>query len=122
MPPRPDKSGRGFAAERMSPIAPDPRGISHHRSSYPEYSAIDARPRLRPVGCIVLGSLVLRSKATARRLGHAERASNFRERTGDVVRSRTHLAAGASGLGQVALFAILLASVRAVGIDADQLD
>jgi uncharacterized protein (TIRG00374 family) len=99
------------------------------------------------VGCIVLGALVLRSEATARRLGHAagvaarrvaswfrittpetlaadlaERAANFREKTGDVVRSRTHLAAGSSGLGQAALFAILLASVRAVGIEADQLD
>ncbi len=99
------------------------------------------------LGGVILFALLLRSEATARRLGHAlgtaarriaswfrittpetlaadlaDRAAHFRDRTGDVVRARTHLAAGAAALGQAALFAILLVSVRVVGIDAAELD
>jgi uncharacterized membrane protein YbhN (UPF0104 family) len=92
-------------------------------------------------------ALLLRSEATARRLGHAtgtaarriaswfristpetlaadlaDRAAHFRDRTGYVVRARTHLAAGAAVAGQAGLFAILLVSVRGVGIEPEQLD
>jgi uncharacterized protein (TIRG00374 family) len=99
------------------------------------------------VGGVILLALLLWSERTARRLGHAagtaarriaswfriktpetlaadlaERAAHFRDRTGDVVRARTHLAAGAAVAGQAGLFAILLVSVRAVGIEADQID
>lgn len=99
------------------------------------------------VGGVILIALLLRSEATARRLGRAagsaarrvaswfrvstpetlasdlaERAASFRNRTGDVVRARTHLAAGAAVAGQAGLFAILLVSVRGVGIGAEQLD
>lgn len=99
------------------------------------------------VAAIFVFALLLRSEATARRLGHAagtaarrvaswfrittpetlaaslaERAAHFRERTGDVVRTRTHLATGAAALGQAGLFAVLLVSIRVVGIDSDQLD
>jgi uncharacterized protein (TIRG00374 family) len=97
-------------------------------------------------GLIVL-ALLLRSEATARRLGHAvgtaarrigswfrittpeslaadlaDRAAHFRGRTGAVVRRRTHLAVGAAALGQAGLFVILLVSLRAVGIEPEQLD
>ncbi len=99
------------------------------------------------VAAVVLLALILRSEATARRLGRtvgraaervasvfrmqipptladdlAERAVHFRERTGDVVETRTHLAAGAAAIGQLALFGVLLASLRVVGIGADELD
>jgi uncharacterized protein (TIRG00374 family) len=99
------------------------------------------------VGGVFLIFLLLRSEKTARRLGHAagragrrvagwfrirtpetlaadlaERAAHFRDKTGDVVRTRTHLAAGAAAAAQAALFAILLVSVRVVGVGADQLD
>lgn len=99
------------------------------------------------VGGVFLIFLLLRSEKTARRLGHAvgiaaqrvaswfriktpetlaadlaERAAHFRDRTGDVVRTRTHLAAGAAALGQASLFAILLVSVRVVGIRSGDLD
>lgn len=99
------------------------------------------------VGGVFLIFLLLRSEKTARRLGHAagiaarrvaswfrirtpdnlaadlaDRAAHFRNRTGDVVRTRTHLAAGAAALGQVALFAILLVSVRVVGVRSGDLD
>jgi len=96
---------------------------------------------------VVLIALLLRSEATARRLGHmvgraarrvaswiriktpeslaadlADQAAHFRDRTGDVVRTRTHLAGSAAALGQAGLFAVLLVSVRVVGISSDQLD
>lgn len=99
------------------------------------------------VGGVFLGFLLLRSENTARRLGHAagraarrvagwfriktpetlaadlaDRAAHFRDKTGDVVRTRSHLAAGAAALAQVALFAILVVAVRVVGVGADQLD
>lgn len=99
------------------------------------------------VGGVILIFLLLRSERTARRLGHAigiaaqrvaswfrirtpetlaadlaDRAAHFRDRTGDVVRTRTHLAAGAAALGQAGLFAILLVSVRVVGIRSGDLD
>jgi uncharacterized protein (TIRG00374 family) len=99
------------------------------------------------IGGVVAIALLLRSESTARRLGHAlgtaarrvaswfrittpetlavdlaDRAAHFRDRTGDVVRTRTHLAAGAAAAGQAALFAILLVSVRAVGIESSELD
>jgi uncharacterized protein (TIRG00374 family) len=99
------------------------------------------------VGGVLLMALLLRSEATARRLGHAtgtaarriaswfristpetlaadlaDRAAHFRDRTGYVVRARTHLAAGAAVAGQAGLFAILLVSVRGVGIEPEQLD
>ncbi len=99
------------------------------------------------VSGVIMLALLLRSDATARRLGHAagiaarrvasvfrvsspdtlaadlsERAARFRDRTGDVVRARTHLAAGAAFAGQAALFGILLVSVRGVGIGPEQLD
>ncbi|MDJ0663311.1 MAG: lysylphosphatidylglycerol synthase domain-containing protein [Acidimicrobiia bacterium] len=99
------------------------------------------------VGGVFLVFLLLRSEGTARRLGNAagvaarrvaswfrittpetlaadlaDRAAHFRDRTGDVVRTRTHLAAGAAALGQAALFAILLVSVRVVDIRSDELD
>lgn len=98
-------------------------------------------------GAVALFVLLFRSDRMARRLGYAagaaarrvagwfristpetlaadlaERAAHFREHTGDVVRSRTHLAAGSAALGQAALFAVLLASVRATGITSGQLD
>jgi len=98
-------------------------------------------------GGVALVALLLRSEGTARRIGHAvgtaarrvggwfrittpetlaadlaERAAHFRDRTGDVVRTRTHLAVGAAAAGQGALFAILLVSVRSVGITSGQLD
>ncbi len=96
---------------------------------------------------VFLIMLLLRSDRTARRLGHAagvaakrvaswfriktpetlaadlaDRAAHFRDRTGDVVRTRTHLAAGAAALGQAGLFAILLVAVRVVGIQSTELD
>ncbi|MDJ0952318.1 MAG: lysylphosphatidylglycerol synthase transmembrane domain-containing protein [Acidimicrobiia bacterium] len=96
---------------------------------------------------ILLIFLLIRSETTARRLGRAaaiaarrvaswfriktpedlaanlaDRAAHFRDRTQDVVRSRTHLAGAAAMLAQVGLFTILLASVRVVGVTADQLD
>jgi uncharacterized membrane protein YbhN (UPF0104 family) len=99
------------------------------------------------LGGVIVLALLLRSDAMARRLGHtagtatrrvvlvfhvsspetlatdlAERAARFRDLTGDVVRARTHLAAGAAFAGQAALFAILLVSVRGVGIGSQQLD
>lgn len=99
------------------------------------------------VGGIILIGLLLRSEGTARRLGHAvgraarrvatwfrintpetlaadlaDRAAHFRDRTGDVVRRRTHLAGSAAALGQAGLFAILLVSVRVVDISSDELD
>jgi uncharacterized membrane protein YbhN (UPF0104 family) len=99
------------------------------------------------LAAIVSLGLVLRSDATARRLGAAagtaarrvagwfristpetlaadlaERAAHFRERTGDVVRTRTHLAAGSAALGQGALFLIVLVSIRATGIGSQELD
>lgn len=99
------------------------------------------------VGGVFLIFLLLRSENTARRLGHAvgiaaqrvaswfriktpetlaadlaDRTAHFRDRTGDVVRTRTHLAAGAAALGQAGLFAILLVSVRVVGIRSGDLD
>ncbi len=99
------------------------------------------------VAAVIVFALLLRSEATARRIGHtlgtaahrvaawfkvsvpdmlaadlADRIVHFRDRTGDVVRTRTHWAAGAAGLGQAGLFAILLVSVRAVGIESSQLD
>ena len=99
------------------------------------------------IGAVFLIFLLLRSEKTARRLGHAvgvaakrvaswfrirtpetlaadlaDRAVHFRDRTGDVVRTRTHLAAGAAALAQAGLFAILLVSVRAVGIRSGDLD
>lgn len=99
------------------------------------------------VGGVVLIALLLRSEATARRLGHmvgraarrvaswfriktpeslaadlADQAAHFRDRTGDVVRTRTHLAGASAALGQAGLFAILLVSVRVVGIGTDELD
>ncbi|MCP4967482.1 MAG: flippase-like domain-containing protein [bacterium] len=99
------------------------------------------------VGGVVLIALLLRSETTARRLGHmvgtaarrvaswfrirtpeslaadlADQAAHFRDRTGDVVRTRTHFAGLAAAFGQAGLFAILLVSVRVVGISSDQLD
>lgn len=97
------------------------------------------------VGTVI--ALLLRSEQTARRIGHAvgsaarrvarwfristpetlaadlaDRAAHFRDRTGYVLRSRSHLAWLAAGAGQVALFAVLLTSVRVVGIGSDELD
>ena len=99
------------------------------------------------VGGVLLIFLLLRSEKTARRLGHAvgiaarrvaswfriktpetlaadlaDRAAHFRDRTGDVVRTRTHYAAAAAAAAQAGLFAILLVSLRVVGITSDQLD
>ena len=99
------------------------------------------------VAALFLMAMVLRSEQTARRLGRAaglaaqrvasvfridtpatladdlaDRAAHFRERTGDVVETRTHLAAGAAMAGQLALFGVLLASLRVVGVGSDQLD
>ena len=99
------------------------------------------------VGGVFLIFLLLRSEKTARQLGHAagtaahrvaswfrirtpgtlaadlaDRAARFRDKTGDVVRMRTHLAAAAAAAAQAALFAILLVSVRVVGVGAEQLD
>jgi len=99
------------------------------------------------VGGIFLIALLLRSEATARHLGDtvgraarrvaswfridtpdslatdlADRAARFRDRTGGVVRTRTHLAGLAAAVGQAGLFAILLVSVRAVGISSAELD
>jgi uncharacterized protein (TIRG00374 family) len=99
------------------------------------------------VGGTILIGLLLRSEATARRLGHAvgvaarrvaswfriktpdtlaadlaDRAAHFRDRTGDVVRARTHLATASAAASQAALFAILLVSVRVVGISSSELD
>ncbi len=99
------------------------------------------------VAAIALMTLLLRSEETSRRLGRsvgvaaqrvtgwfridtpetladdlADRAAHFRQHTGDVVRTRTHLATGAAALGQVGLFGILLVSIRVVGIEADQID
>lgn len=99
------------------------------------------------IGGVILIGLLLRSETTARRLGHAvgvaaeriaswfriktpetlaadlaDRAAHFRDRTGDVVRHRTHLAAAAAAAGQAGLFAILLVSVRVVGVTSDELD
>jgi uncharacterized protein (TIRG00374 family) len=99
------------------------------------------------LGGVVVIALLIRSEQTARRIGHAvgtaaqrvaerfrvttperlahdlaERAAHFRNRTGDVVRTRTHLAALAAAAGQAALFLLLLVSVRAVGIRSEQLD
>lgn len=98
-------------------------------------------------GGVILIALLIRSEQTARRIGHAigtaaqrvasrfrittpetlasdlaDRAAHFRDRTGDVVRTRSHLAAFAAAAGQAALFAILLVSVRSVGISSEQLD
>jgi uncharacterized membrane protein YbhN (UPF0104 family) len=98
-------------------------------------------------GIVVVIAALLRSEQTARRLGHtlgtaarrvaawfrittpdslaadlAERAAHFRERTGDVVRARSHIAGGAAALGQAALFLVLLASVRGVGIESATID
>lgn len=98
-------------------------------------------------GAIVVLILLLRSDRTARRLGHtagtaagriarwfriatpetlaldlAEYAAYFRDRTNYVLRTRTHLASLATLLGQAGLFAILLASLRGVGITSDELD
>lgn len=99
------------------------------------------------IGGVILIGFLLRSEAIARRLGHAvgtaarrvaswfriktpetlaadlaDRAAHFRDRTGDVVRTRTHWAALAAGAAQAGLFAILLVSVRAVGIESASLD
>lgn len=99
------------------------------------------------IAAATLIALLLRSEQTARRLGHAagtaarriaawfriqapdtlaadlaDRAAHFRDRTGQVIRSRSHLAWPAAAAGQAALFAILLVSVRVVGIGSDQLD
>ncbi|HSF87703.1 MAG TPA: lysylphosphatidylglycerol synthase transmembrane domain-containing protein [Acidimicrobiia bacterium] len=96
---------------------------------------------------VILFALLLRSEATARRIGHAvgtaarrvaswfkittpdtlaadfaDRVAHFRDRTGAVVKTRTHWAFAAAGLGQAGLFLILLVSVRAVGIESSQLD
>ncbi|MEA2001725.1 MAG: lysylphosphatidylglycerol synthase transmembrane domain-containing protein [Actinomycetota bacterium] len=96
---------------------------------------------------IVVLVLLLRSDQTARRFGHAagtaatriarwfhikapenlaadlaENLAHFRDTTHNVVRTRTHLASLAALLGQAGLFAILLASVRGVGITSDELD
>ncbi len=98
-------------------------------------------------GAVILIALLIRSERTARRIGHAigtaarrvaswfrvttpetlasdlaDRAAHFRDRTGDVVRTRTHLATAAAAAGQAALFAILLVSIRSVGIRSEQLD
>jgi uncharacterized protein (TIRG00374 family) len=98
-------------------------------------------------GAVIVVALLIRSENTARRIGHAigtaahrvaswfrvttpetlaadlaDRAAHFRDRTGEVVRTRTHLAAAAAAAGQAALFAILLVSVRSVGIRSEQLD
>lgn len=98
-------------------------------------------------GAVILIALLIRSESTARRIGHAigtaahrvasrfrvttpdtlaadlaDRAAHFRDRTGEVVRTRTHFAAAAAAAGQAALFAILLVSVRSVGIRSEQLD
>jgi uncharacterized membrane protein YbhN (UPF0104 family) len=99
------------------------------------------------VAAILIMALLLRSEAMARRLGAAagtaaqrvagwfristpetlaadlaDRAAHFRERTGDIVRTRTHLAASSAALGQVALFAVLLVSVRATGVESTEVD
>ncbi|NQV08168.1 flippase-like domain-containing protein [bacterium] len=99
------------------------------------------------LGGVLLMFLLLRSERTARSLGRAvgsaakriaswlhvntaetlgadlaDRAAHFRDRTGYVVRERTHLAAAAAAMGQAGLFAILLVSIRAVGIESSQLD
>ena len=52
----------------------------------------------------------------------ADQAAHFRDKTGDVVRTRTHFAALAAAAAQAALFAILVVSVRVVGVGAEQLD
>lgn len=103
------------------------------------------------IGAIIGGAtmiaLLLRSEQTARRLGHAagtaahriaawfrikapemlaadlaDRAAHFRDRTGHVLRSRSHLAWPAAAAGQAAMFVILLVSVRVVGIGSGELD
>ena len=103
------------------------------------------------IGAIIGGAtmiaLLLRSEQTARRLGHAagtaahriaawfrikapemlaadlaDRAAHFGDRTGHVLRSRSHLAWPAAAAGQAALFVILLVSVRVVGIGSGELD
>ncbi len=100
------------------------------------------------LGTLVGGMfLLLRSDGTARRLGGAagkaahriarwfrisapdtlaedlaQRAANFRNQTGHIIRSRSHLAVVAALAQQASLFAILLVSVRAVGIAPSQLD
>jgi uncharacterized protein (TIRG00374 family) len=99
------------------------------------------------IGGATLIALLLRSEQTARRIGHAvgtaahriarwfrirapeslaadlaDRAAHFRDRTGHVIRSRSHLAWPAAAAGQAALFVILLVSVRVVGIGSDELD
>lgn len=99
------------------------------------------------IGGATLIALLLRSEQTARRIGHAagraahriarwfriqapdtlaadlaDRAAHFRDRTGHVIRSRSHLAWPAAAAGQAALFAVLLVSVRVVGIGSDELD
>jgi uncharacterized protein (TIRG00374 family) len=96
---------------------------------------------------IVLIAFLIRSEDTARRIGHwtgtaahrvaswlsvttpptlaadiAERAAHFRDHTGEVVRTRTHWASAAAAAGQASLFAILLVSVRSVGIRSEDLD
>ena len=95
----------------------------------------------------VLLALLLRSEQTARRMGHtagvaarrvagwfrinapdtlaadlADRAAHFRGHTGEVLRSRSHLAWPAAAVGQAGLFAILLVSVRVVGISSGEID
>jgi uncharacterized protein (TIRG00374 family) len=99
------------------------------------------------IGAVIAIALLVRSESTARRLGHtagiaarriaswfrittpdtlaanlADRMAHFRNRTGDVLRTRTHWAVGAALLGQAGLFAILMVSVRAVGIESSDLD
>jgi len=100
------------------------------------------------LGTLVFGMfLLLRSDSTARRLGGgagkaarrmarwfristpdsladdlAERAASFRDQTGHIIRSRSHLAVVAALAQQASLFAILLVAVRAVGIAPSQLD
>ena len=99
------------------------------------------------LGAVILMAFLIRSEQTARSIGHAigtaaqrvaswfrvttpeslardlaERAAHFRDRTGDVVRTRTHLATLAAAAGQASLFFLLLVSVRAVGIRSEQLD
>jgi uncharacterized protein (TIRG00374 family) len=99
------------------------------------------------VAISVAGFLLLRSERAARRLGRgaglaahriaswfristpntladdlADRAARFRDQTGRIIRSRSHMAAPGAYAQQAALFAILLVSVRSVGITPDQLD
>lgn len=92
-------------------------------------------------------AVLLRSEATARRIGSgvgaaarrvagwfritapntlaadlADHAAHFREQTGDVIRSRWQVATPAALLAQAGMFATLVASVRVVGITSEQLD